>query len=126
MKLYAIIDKEAKCVVNVFQSTNDATAKRSFLSLITGNTSLFTDWPEQFALYPLCEVGFEAGCVKVSAHGLENVNAAGFKIDTFKVSESIVDGSDYDKRYLRMIRSDRGFGDISEKSIVESENVENE
>lgn len=122
MKLYAIIDYEAKCVVSTFTAVNDAAAQRSFLMLLTSpNSTIFTDFPEQFGLYPVCELKFDSS-LTVSAHGLDNVNAAGFKIDTFKVTEPIQDGRDYDKRYLTMVRSDRGFVSRETNSSEEDEN----
>lgn len=108
MKLYAVVDKKAKHIVATFSALSDEAAERSFLSLLTGpDNNIYTDWPADFALYPVAELKFNAGQLVVSSHGLEHVNAAGFRVDTFTVSESIKDGADYDKRFLELTRQDR-------------------
>lgn len=107
MKVYAIVDREAKEIVSIFTSLSNEAATRSFLMLLSSpERSLFTDFPEQFDLYPVCDLKYENG-VSVTRQELEHVNAAGFRIDTFKSDEPIKAGSDYDKRYLKMVRFDR-------------------
>lgn len=106
-KLYAIVDRKAKNVVSVFTSVNDESAERSFLMLLTGVKNIYTDFPEDFDLYPVADLSFDGGTLFVTAHGLENVNKNGFRIDSFNVSEPIKRGVDYDKRYLAMVHNDR-------------------
>lgn len=106
-KLYAVVDRKAKQVVNTFTSVNDESAERSFLMLLTGVKNIFTDFPEDFDLFPVAELSFESGSLLVTAHGLENVNKHGFKIDSFNVADPIKRGVDYDKRYLHMVHQDR-------------------
>lgn len=107
MKLYAVVDKKAKHIVATFSALSDEAAERSFLSLLTGpDNNIYTQWPADFSLYPVAELKFNAGQLVVSSHGLEHVNAAGFRVDTFTVSECIKDGADYDKRFLQLTRND--------------------
>lgn len=107
MKLYCVLDRKAKSIVSVFPSVCDEAAERSFLMLLTGMKNIYTDFPEDFDLYPVAELSVEGCNLIVTAHGLENVNMHGFKIDSFTVSDALKRGVDYDKRYLAMIHADR-------------------
>lgn len=106
MKVYAVVDRKAKSVVTVFSSQNDEAAERSFLMLLTGPQNIFTDFPEDFVLYPVAELSVD-GVLLVAAHGSENLVKNGFTVNSFTVNDPVKSGSDYDKRYLSMIRSDR-------------------
>lgn len=106
MKLYAVVDRKAKNVVNVFASLSDEAAERSFLMLLTGPKNIFTDFPEDFDLYPVCDLSVASG-LKVSKQVNENLEAAGFKVNCFDVLEPLKAGVDYDKRYLAMLHHDR-------------------
>ena len=107
MKLYAIVDRKGKEIVTTFTSLNDEMAERSFLALITApGHNIITDFPEDFSLYALANIVYNNGGVVVSAPGVEDLNANGFKVDTFSIIESIKNGSDYDRRYLTMLRED--------------------
>ena len=119
MKIYAIVDRKAKSVVSIFSSLNDETAERSFLMLLTGPKNIFTDFPEDFDLYPVADLKFD-GVLTVSAQGLENLNNSGFKVDTFNVIDAIKLGVDYDKRYLAMVHNDR-FSSCDDAPIPDSE-----
>lgn len=116
-KLYAVVDRKAKQIVNTFTSVNDDSAERSFLMLLTGVKNVFTDFPEDFDLFPVADLSFESGSLVVTAHGLENVNKNGFKIDTFNVSEPIKRGVDYDRRYLQMVHYDRFLSPESNEEV---------
>lgn len=107
MKLYAIIDLKAKSVVSIFTSLNDETAKRSFLMLLTGNESIFTEFPEDFAVYALSDIEVDGNTVNLFECNTENLRSKGYSGRSISVTAAISSGADYDKRYLRMIRSDR-------------------
>lgn len=107
MKLYCVLDRKAKSIVTVFPSVCDEAAERSFLMLLTGTKNIYTDFPEDFDLYPVAELSVEGCNLLVTAHGLENVNKHGLRIDCFTVSDAVKRGVDYDKRYLAMIHADR-------------------
>lgn len=109
MKVYAIVDLKGRNVVNVFQSVSDETAERSFLKLITDGMPIVSDFPEDFAIFPVAELVVQNAALKVSEMGYENLEAAGFKAGTFTVTEAVKRGSDYDRRYLRMVTEDRGI-----------------
>lgn len=106
MKVYAIVDIEAKAVASIFTAVNDATAERSFLSLLTGPRNVFTDFPEQFELYPVGELTYASGSLKVCSIGAEHLEAHGFQVDSYKVNDPVKSGRDYDRRYLRMVHED--------------------
>lgn len=58
--VYALYDKKADVVANVFISVNDATAKRSFLDLISSpHPSLFTSHFADFSLMKVCIISSE-------------------------------------------------------------------
>lgn len=113
MKIYGIIDRKAKNVAAVFQSSDDEAAKRSFLMLLTGPQNVYTDFPEDFDLYQIADISFNVG-VKVSAMGNENLAGAGLRVDSFEVGCPLQAGVDLDKRYLDMVRADR-FKKFSER-----------
>lgn len=125
MKLYAVVDVKAGALVATFNSSNDETAKRSFISILTGPTSVFTDFPEDFALYPLAEISFESNNLVVSAHGSENLRANGFNVKTFTVSDRLTDGVTLGKDYLAFLKKDRDerFNVVtpSEQEVAENE-----
>lgn len=106
MKIYAVIDRKSKQVVSIFHSASDEAAERSFLMLLTGPKNIFTDFPEDFDLYAVCDLQYKNGIV-VSAPGVEVLNANGFNVNTFTVSDAIKLGVDYDKRHLALIHRDR-------------------
>ena len=106
MKIYCVVDRKAKDLVSVFASNSDEAAKRSFLMLLTGPKNIFTDFPEDFELYSVCDLSFDSG-LKVSRPGCENLEANGFKCDSFVIYDAVESGSDYDKRWLAMIHYDR-------------------
>lgn len=121
MKIYAVIDRKAKNVVTVFSAVNDAAAERSFLMLLTGPQNVFTDFPEDFDLYQVADLSVNVG-LKVSAMGNENLEAAGFKVDSYEIGVPLKAGIDYDKRYLAMLRADRYAVNVdSEKGGSENE-----
>lgn len=119
MKLYAVIDKKAKHLVSVFTSLNDESAERSFLMLLTGEQSVFTDFPEDFALYKVCDLSFVGSTLSVGVPDCENLENLGLNPGGFKNSEPFKDGSEYDKRYLNIIRADRFVikDDINESEV---------
>lgn len=106
MKLYCVVDIKAKSIVNIFQSVNDEGAERSFLMLLTGIKSVFTDFPEDFAVYPLGELFYD-GVLHLQDPKDDNLRASGFKVQSYTVPEPLKRGSDYDRRYLKMVRLDR-------------------
>lgn len=106
MKIYAVIDRKAKSIVNIFASVSDESAERSFLMLLTGERSIFTDFPEDFDLYPVADLSIDGGLV-VCAQGMEHLKDNGFTINSYRVTDAIKNGSDYDKRYLLMVHNDR-------------------
>jgi hypothetical protein len=108
VKVYAIVDLKGRNVVNVFQSVSDETAERSFLKLITDGMPIVSDFPEDFAIFPVGELTVQNAALKVSEMGNENLAAAGFNVGTYTVTEAVKRGSDYDRRYLRMVAEDRG------------------
>lgn len=105
MKLYCIVDTRAKSIVSTFQSVNDAAAERSFLSLLSAPRGLFADFPEDFALYPLADLSFDNGVV-VSMHNAEELRKNGFTVGSYVNRDAVKLGSDYDKRYLAVLRED--------------------
>lgn len=107
MKIYAVVDKKAKHVVSIFTSLNDEAAERSFLMLLTGAKSLFTDFPEDFALYKVCDLGFSGSTLSVDTPESDVLREHGFKPGGFTISEAFKDGNEYDKRYLKMVMFDR-------------------
>lgn len=57
LHLYGIYDRKAEYFINVFPSQNDATALRSFDTLIhQSKNNLFADYPEDFELRYVCSV----------------------------------------------------------------------
>lgn len=112
MKLYAVIDKKAKAVVSFFTSYSDESATRSFLALITGADSVFTQFPEDFALFAFADLIVNGANLTVCRPGSDVLLDNGFKADSFHIFEPIKDGSDYDKRYLAMVHQDRVNYDI--------------
>lgn len=116
MKLYAVVDVKAKGVVSIFTSLNDDTAKRSFLMLLTGQESIFTEFPEDFALYSLADIVVEGSNVTVYEPNSEVLRQNGFVGRSITISSAISAGLDYDKRYLRMIRQDRDKLNEDEKN----------
>lgn len=107
MKLYAIVDRKAKSIVNTFASVSDEAAERSFLMLLTGPRNIYTDFPEDFELFPVAELTFENSVLTVGAHGTENLIKNGFKVDTFSVVEALKRGVDYGKAYLDTLSAER-------------------
>lgn len=107
MKLYAIIDKKAKDIVSIFPSISDQTASRSFVSLLSGAQSIFTDFPEDFALLACADVTVEGLSLKISRPGNEVVNKAGFNVDQFVIYDCLADGSEYSKAYLEKLHVER-------------------
>lgn len=107
MKLYAVIDVKAKSVVSIFTSLNDETAKRSFLMLLTGAESIFTEFPEDFSLYCLADIVVDGASVKIHEPDTGDLRIHGFSGKYLTVSSALAAGIDYDKRYLRMVRLDR-------------------
>lgn len=107
MKIYAVIDRKAKAVVNIFASQSDESAERSFLMLLSGAKSIFTDFPEDFDLYQVAVLSYSASGLNISEHGIEHIKDAGFNINNFTVREPLKAGVDYDKRYLAMLHHDR-------------------
>lgn len=101
IKVYGVIDRKAKQIVNVFVSSSDEAAERSFLMLLTGPRNIFTDFPEDFDLVPVAELSLDGGLI-VASHGSEN-----FTVNSFRVSDVVKSGADYDKRYLSMVSADR-------------------
>ena len=118
MKLYVVVDKRAKALVAVFQSLNDETAERSFLMLLTGPQNIYTDFPEDFAVYSVADLSVDGCAVVVARPGSESLAAHGFKCESFFVNEPLKEGSDYDKRFLSMVRSDR-FAEYADKKSEE-------
>lgn len=114
MKLFAVIDKKAKNVVSVFASASSEVAQRSFLMLLSGPQNLFTDFPEDFALYPVADLSFSGNLV-VAAHGHELLREKGFAVNEFTVTEPVCSGSDFDKRYLKMLHDDRAAYNVKEE-----------
>lgn len=107
MKLYTIVDRKGKEIVSTFTSLNDEMAERSFLALLSApGHNIITDFPEDFCLYAVADIVYNNGVVYVSAPGVEDLNANGFKVNTYSINESIKSGSDYDRRYLNMLRAD--------------------
>lgn len=57
LHLYGIYDRKAEYFINVFPSQNDATALRSFDTLIhKSSNNIFSDYPEDFELRYVCSV----------------------------------------------------------------------
>lgn len=98
IKVYGVIDRKGKQIVNVFVSPSDEAAERSFLMLLTGPRNIFTDFPEDFDLVPVAELSIDGGLI-VAAHGST--------VNSFRVSDVVKSGADYDKRYLAMVSADR-------------------
>lgn len=115
MKLYAIVDLKAKAVASVFVALNDEYAERSFLMLLTGTSSVFTDFPEDFALYPVGDLNFSNGVLSLVDMNSENLIAAGFKPDSVVIGEPVKRGSDYGRSYLSVVHADRFHGLVSEE-----------
>lgn len=121
MKLYAIVDRKGKEIVSTFTSLNDEMAERSFLALLSApGHNIITDFPEDFSLYAVADIGYNNGVVSVSDPGVGDLNANGFKVNTYSINESIKSGSDYDRRYLNMLKADI-YG--VQEDIKEEENV---
>lgn len=108
MKVYALVDLKGRDIVSIFQSISDDSAERSFLKLLTDGMPIVSDFPEDFAIYPVAELTVENAALQVSAMGNENLATAGFNVDRFTVFEPVKRGSEYDRRYLRMVAEDRG------------------
>lgn len=106
MKIYCIVDKEAKVPSSVFVAPNDEYAIRAFLSLLTGPRNVFTDFPEQFDLYPVGELSYTPGTLKVCEMNSTHLESNGFTYNSFRVCEPIKCGSEYDRRYLKMVHDD--------------------
>lgn len=108
MKIYSVIDRKAKQVVSIFQAPNDEAAQRAFLMVLTSpQSSIFTDFPEDFDLYPVGELAYSGGSLVVTEIHCTDINAAGFNVKSYSVIEPICQGVDFDKRYLSVLRSDR-------------------
>lgn len=107
MKLFAVVDLKAKSIVATFNSINVEAAKRSFIALLTGPQNLYTVFPEDFALYPVCELSYDAGGLLVACQDNENLRAAGFNVDQFYVRENVVDGLSLGRDYLGYLRRQR-------------------
>ena len=122
MKLYAVIDVKAKSVVSIFTSLNDETAKRSFLMLLTGAESIFTEFPEDFSVYSIADVLVDGLSVVLYEPGTEHLRQVGFTGKSITITVPLAAGSDYDKRYLRMVRQDRATLD----KVVSDEDEESE
>lgn len=108
MKIYCIIDRKAKQVVSIFQALNDEAAQRAFLMVLTSpQSNIFTDFPEDFDVYPVADLSYSAGILTVTDIHCTDINAAGFNVKSYSVVEPISQGVDFDKRYLAVLRSDR-------------------
>lgn len=105
MKVYALVDLKGHGIVSIFQSVSDEAAERSFLKLLTDGMPIVSDFPEDFAIFPVCELMVQNSALQVA-----------FKVDGYTVSDPIKRGSDYDRRFLRMVAEDRGT--IVNKNVV--------
>ena len=106
MKAYAVVDRKAKSVVTIFSSQNDEAAERSFVMLLTGPQNIFTDFPEDFDLYPVAYLKVENG-LTVMRQDSEVLLKNGITSSSYCVIDPVKSGADFDKRYLSMIRADR-------------------
>lgn len=122
MKLYAIIDKKAKDIVSIFPALSDQTAQRSFITLLSGAQSVFTDFPEDFALLACADVIVEGLSLKISRPCNEVVNKAGFNVDQFVIYDCLSDGSEFSKAYLEKLHVQRmNYGAIVPGTEVEKD-----
>lgn len=103
MRLYAVVDRKAKAVVATFQSVNDDAAARSFLSLLTTpHESVFTQFPEDFAVYPMAELDYDGASLVVMKHDSKILDDHCFKSSSFSSSDPVASGSDYDRDVLKL------------------------
>lgn len=111
MKVYALVDLKGRDIVSIFQSVSDEAAERSFLKLLTDGMPIVSDFPEDFAVFYVGELSAQHGSLDVSFQSDE------LGLHGYNVPEPIKRGSDYDRRYLRMVAKDRGT--IVDKKVVE-------
>lgn len=109
MKVYALVDLKGRAIVSIFQSVSNESAERSFLKLLTDGMPLISDFPEDFAVFYVADLSVDHGCLDVRFDNEE------FGSPGFEVPEPIKRGSDYDRRYLRMVAEDRGKLNVPEK-----------
>lgn len=107
MKLYAVLDLKGKDIVSIFPAVSNEAAERSFLMLVTGPQNIFTQFPEDFALYRVCDLDVNGISLNVNVPDSEALREHGFNAGGFSCSEAVKLGSDYDKRYLAMVHADR-------------------
>lgn len=112
MKVYALVDLKGRDIVSIFQSVSDEAAERSFLKLLTDGMPIVSDFPEDFAVFYVADLSVDHGSLYVCCTNEE------FGSSGFQVPEAIKRGSDYDRRFLRMVAEDRG-------TIVDKKYVKN-
>lgn len=101
LKVFAIVDKEAKVPCSVFVAETAAQAERSFFTLLAGtHENVFTLFPEQFDLHHVANLVYEGGVLKVIKPGSEALVDSAFNVDHYKVIEPLKAGSSYPKAYL--------------------------
>lgn len=109
MKVYALVDLKGRDIVSIFQSVSDEAAERSFLKLLTDGMPVISDFPEDFAVFYVADLSVKHGSLDVCFE-IEEYGSPGYE-----VPEPIKRGSDYDRRFLRMVAEDRGKLNVSEK-----------
>ncbi len=115
MKVYALVDLKGRDIVSIFQSVSDEAAERSFLKLLTDGMPMISDFPEDFAVFYVADLSVDHGSLDVFCDN-EDYGSPGFQ-----VPEPVKRGSDFDRRYLRMVAEDRGI--IKEESKEDKKNA---
>lgn len=107
-KLYAIVDVKGKCIVGTFSSVNDSTAERSFMNLLTDPANnIYNSNPDDFALYHVCDMGYNAGSFSVAVPDSEILRENGFTTGLFNSDKVILEGSSFTRERLLELRKQR-------------------
>lgn len=114
MKVYALVDLKGRDIVSIFQSVSDEAASRSFLKLLTDGMPVISDFPEDFAVFYVGDLSVHQGSLDV-CFKTDELGSLGYN-----VPEPIKRGSDYDRRFLRMVAEDRGTT-VDNKVVKDSE-----
>ena len=118
LKVFAVVDKEAKIVCSVFTADTKEQAERSFFTLLAGtHENVFTLYPEQFDLHHVANLIYDGGVLKVIKPGSEALVDSAFNVDHFKVIEPLKAGSSYPKAYLKARRDE--LREYYEQRVIE-------
>lgn len=89
--------------------------------LLTGPKNIFTDFPEDFALYRVADLDISGVTLNINVPDSEALREHGFNAGGFVCSDAVKHGNEYDKRYLAMIQHDRLYSSLHEEEIIAEE-----